>query len=120
MLTRRVVVTGLGMITPLGIGIEKNWESLCEGKSGIGPITQFDASNCRTRIAGEVKEFNPFDFMERKNARRASRFIHFSCAASRMAVEDAGLSINSENADRTGVSVSTALGGVEIFERNHK
>ena len=88
------------------------------GKSGIGLVTRFDTTDCRTRIAGEVKEFDPTNFMERKAARRASRFIQFSCAACRMAVEDAGLKITAENADRTGVSVSTALGGAEIFEKN--
>ena len=72
---RRVVVTGMGMVTPLGIGVEKTWQALCRGESGIGPITRFDASACRTKIAGEVKNFEPTDFMEKKTARRASRFI---------------------------------------------
>ncbi len=78
---RRVVVTGLGMITPLGNTVQGNWERLCKGDSGIGPVTRFDTSNCRTKIAGEVKEFDPTSYMEKKTARRASRFIQFSAAA---------------------------------------
>jgi 3-oxoacyl-[acyl-carrier-protein] synthase II len=117
--SRRVVVTGLGLVTPLGIGVEKNWQALCRGESGISLISQFDPSGCRTKIAGEVKEFDPADFMDRKTARRSSRFIQFSAAASRMALEDAKLVITPQNADMTGVSIATALGGVEIFEKNH-
>ena len=72
---RRIVVTGLGMITPLGNTVEKNWQALCKGESGIGPVTRFDTSDCRTKIAGEVRDFEPSNYMERKTARRASRFI---------------------------------------------
>ena len=117
---RRVVITGLGAITPLGIGVDKSWQALCQGKSGIGAITRFDATDFRTRIAGEVKEFNPLDFMDRKLGRRSSRFIHFAIAAARMAVEDARLTINSNDGDRIGVSVGTALGGIESLEKNHR
>ncbi len=117
---RRVVVTGLGAITPLGIGAEASWQSLCEGRSGIGPVTRFDASGFRTRIAGEVGGFNPEDFMPRKLVRRSDRFIHFALAAARMAVEDAGLAINGTNADRVGVSVGTAMGGVGSLEENER
>jgi 3-oxoacyl-[acyl-carrier-protein] synthase II len=116
---RRVVITGMGMLTPLGIGVENNWQSLCRGESGIGMVTRFDTTNCRTKIAGEVKGFEPIDYMDKKTARRASRFIQYSSAASRMALENAGLKITPDNADRIGVSVATALGGVEIFEKNH-
>jgi 3-oxoacyl-[acyl-carrier-protein] synthase II len=112
-------VTGMGMATPLGIGVEKNWQALCKGESGIGPITRFDASTCRTRIAGEVREFEPTDFMEKKTARRASRFIQLAAASSRMALEDAKLKIDADNEEKIGVSVATALGGVETFEKNH-
>ena len=107
------------MATPLGIGVEKNWQALCRGESGIGPITRFDASTCRTRIAGEVREFEPTDFMEKKTARRASRFIQLAAASSRMALEDAKFHIGADNEETIGVSVATALGGVETFERNH-
>jgi len=117
---RRVVITGVGAITPLGVGMEKSWQSLCQGKSGIGMITRFDASDFRTRIAGEVNGFNPLDFMDRKLARRGDRFIYFALAATRMAIEDSGLTINATNSGRVGVSVGTALGGIESLERNHQ
>jgi 3-oxoacyl-[acyl-carrier-protein] synthase II len=117
---KRVVVTGLGMITPLGTGLEINWQRLCKGESGIGLITGFDTSDCRTQIAGEVRNFEPTDFMEKKVARRTGRFIHFAAAASRMALEDSKLSVTPEIADNVGVSVATALGGVDSFEKNHK
>jgi|WetSurMetagenome_2_1015567.scaffolds.fasta_scaffold81866_2 3-oxoacyl-[acyl-carrier-protein] synthase II len=118
-ITKRVVVTGIGMVTPLGIGVDKNWMALCRGESGIGMITRFDTANCRTRIAGEVKEFEPGNFMERKTVRHTSRFIQFAVAAGRMALEDAKFNITPENMDRVGVSVATAMGGVETFENSH-
>ncbi len=117
---RRVVVTGLGLITPLGIGVEKSWQSLCQGKSGIGVITRFDATDFGTRIAGEVRDFNPLDFMVRKLMQRTDRFIQFALAATGMALEDSGLTINSSNAERVGVSVGTALAGIESLEKNHQ
>ena len=117
---RRVVVTGLGAITPLGIGVEESWQSLCQGKSGIGVVTRFDASNFRTKIAGEVNGFNPLDFMGRKQVRTADRFIRFSLAAARMAIEDSSLTINANNDEKVGVSVGTAMGGVESLERNEQ
>jgi 3-oxoacyl-[acyl-carrier-protein] synthase II len=117
---RRVVVTGLGAITPLGVGVEKNWQSLCEGRSGIGPITRFDATNFRTRIAGEVNGFNPADFIPEKLARRGDRFIHLALAAAQMAIDDSGLPVKPDNADRFGVSVGTAMGGVESLEKNER
>jgi 3-oxoacyl-[acyl-carrier-protein] synthase II len=117
---RRVVVTGMGMVTPLGIGTEASWQALCRGKSGVGPVTHFDASQFRTRIAGEVKDFNPHDFIERKLVRRGDRFIHFALAAARMALEDAKLKIDASNDERVGVSVGTAMGGIESIEKNHE
>ena len=117
---RRVVVTGLGVITPLGVGVEKSWQSLCQGKSGISMITRFDATGFGTRIAGEVNGFNPQDFMNRKLIRRGDRFIHFALAAAQMAVDDSKLSINPGNAERVGVVVGTALGGIESLEKNHR
>ena len=119
-MARRVVVTGLGAITPLGVGVEKSWQALCQGKSGIDTITRFDASNFKTRIAGEVRDFDPLDFMERKLVRRSDRFIHFALAAARMAMEDAGLTISPESAGRVGVSIGTALGGVGSLEKNQQ
>ncbi len=117
---RRVVITGVGMLTPLGVGVEKSWQSLCQGKSGISVITGFDASDFRTRIAGEVNGFNPLDFIDRKLARRGDRFIYFALAATRMAIEDSGLTINASNSGRVGVSVGTAMGGIESLEKNHQ
>ena len=117
---RRVVVTGLGAITPLGIGVDKSWQSLCQGKSGIGMITRFDATDFRVKIAGEVKDFDPLDFMETKVARRSDRFIHFALAATRMAMEDSRLTINPGNADRIGVALGTGVAGMETVEKNHQ
>jgi len=117
---RRVVVTGLGAITPLGIGVDISWQSLCQGKSGIGMITRFDTNDFGTRIAGEVKDFSPQDFMDRKLMQRTDRFIQFALAATRMALEDSKLTINSSSADRVGVSVGTALAGIESLEKNHQ
>jgi 3-oxoacyl-[acyl-carrier-protein] synthase II len=117
---RRVVVTGLGMLTPLGNTVERNWQALCKGESGIGPVTRFDTSECRTKIAGEVKDFEPSDYIEKKTARRASRFIQFSAAAARIALEDAKINIDGKNADRVGVAVATAMGGTDSFEKSHK
>jgi 3-oxoacyl-[acyl-carrier-protein] synthase II len=117
---RRVVVTGMGMVTPLGVGTEAGWQALCRGESGVGPVTHFDAREFRTRIAGEVKDFNPLDFIERKLVRRGDRFIHFALAAARMALEDAGLKVTPANGERVGVSVGTAMGGIESIERNHE
>lgn len=117
---RRVVVTGLGAITPLGIGVEESWQSLCQGKSGIGMITRFDATDFRTRMAGGVNGFNPLDFIDRKLVRRGDRFIHFALAATQMAVDDSKLTINPSNAARVGVIVGTAIGGIESLERNHQ
>ena len=117
---RRVVITGLGAVTPLGVGVEESWQALCQGKSGVGVVTGFDASDFRTKIAGEVKGFNPLDFIDRKLARRGDRFIHFALAATRMALEDSGLRINAGNSERVGVSVGTAMGGIESIEKNHQ
>jgi len=117
---RRVVVTGMGMVTPLGVGTEASWQGLCQGKSGVGPVTHFDASQFRTRIAGEVDGFDPHDFIDRKLVRRGDRFIHFALAAARMALEDSKLKIDAANAERVGVSVGTAMGGIESIEKNHE
>ncbi|MBA7657527.1 3-oxoacyl-[acyl-carrier-protein] synthase 2 [subsurface metagenome] len=117
---RRVVVTGMGMVTPLGVGTEASWQGLCQGKSGVGPVTHFDASQFRTKIAGEVDGFDPHDFIDRKLVRRGDRFIHFALAAARMALEDSKLKIDAANAERVGVSVGTAMGGIESIEKNHE
>ncbi|MBW2589358.1 MAG: beta-ketoacyl-ACP synthase II [Deltaproteobacteria bacterium] len=116
-MSRRVVITGIGLITPLGIGVSETWEGLCSGKSGIGEITMFDTTNFKTKIAGEVKNFNPEDFLPTKEAKRTERFIAFAIAAARMAVEDSGLKIDSSNGDRIGVITGCGLGGLGIMER---
>jgi 3-oxoacyl-[acyl-carrier-protein] synthase II len=116
---RRVVVTGLGMITPLGIGVEESWNGLIAGRSGIRKITQFDASAFPTQIAGEVEGFNPEDYIELKEIKKMDRFIHFALAAATMAMSDAGLRITDDNADRTGVIVGSGIGGLHSIEHYH-
>lgn len=113
---RRVVITGVGLITPLGIGVEETWSALCAGKSGVGEITRFNASAYETRIAGEVKGFNAQDFMPRKEAKRLETFIAYAIAATRMAVEDSGLVIDERNAGRVGVLTGCGLGGLNMLE----
>lgn len=113
---RRVVVTGVGLITPLAIGVEQTWEALIAGKSGIGEITRFDTSDYGTKIAGEVKGFNAEDFMAKKDAKRTESFIAYAIAAARMALEDSGLKIDSSNAHRVGVLTGCGLGGLQMLE----
>jgi len=115
-LNRRVVVTGVGLVTPLGIGVTETWESLCAGKSGVGDITRFDVSNYQTRIAAEVKDFHAEDFLPKKEAKRTERFIAYAVAAARMAIENSGLVINGSNADRVGVITGCGFGGLSILE----
>ena len=114
---RRVVITGLGLVTPLGVGVEETWTALCEGKSGIAEITRFDASGFDTQISGEVKDFHPEDFLPKKEAKRIQLFIAYAVAASRMALEDSGLIIDSTNQNRVGVLTGCGLGGLQILEQ---
>jgi len=116
---KRVVVTGLGLITPVGIGVDASWHGLIEGRSGIGLITQFDASQFSTKIAGEVVGFNPEDFIETKEIKKMDRFIHFAFAAATMAMNDSGLKITEANAERTGVFVGSGMGGLHTIEHYH-
>lgn len=113
---RRVVITGLGLVTPLGIGVDESWSALCAGKSGIGEITRFDTTDYPTKIAGEVKGFNPNDFMEKKEAKRMETFIAYAIAATRMALEDSGFKIDDTNAHRIGVLTGCGLGGLHMLE----
>lgn len=115
---RRVVITGLGAITPVGNDVEQYWEAIKAGKNGIGPITLFDASNHSTRIAGEVKDFDPTRYIDAKEARRMDRFTQFAVSAAKMALEDSGFAITDENACRVGVMVGSGIGGVETWEIN--
>jgi len=111
------VVTGVGLVTPLGIGVGETWDALCAGKSGVGEITRFNASNYPVRIAAEVKDFNNADWLPTKEAKRTELFIAFAIAAARMAVEDSGLKITESNAQRVGVITGCGLGGLQIMER---
>ncbi|MGD9007326.1 MAG: beta-ketoacyl-ACP synthase II [Desulfobacteraceae bacterium] len=113
---RRVVITGIGLVTPLGIGVDESWSALCAGKSGIGEITRFDTNGYGTKIAGEVKAFNPNDFMEKKEAKRMETFIAYAIAATRMALEDSGFKIDDTNAHRIGVLTGCGLGGLHMLE----
>ena len=115
-MNRRVVITGVGLISPLGIGTDETWQALCSGKSGVTEITRFDASRYQTKIAAEVKDFDAEDYLPKKEAKRTERFIAFAIAASRMALEDSGLVIDSRNSDRVGVITGCGLGGLEILE----
>lgn len=115
---RRVVVTGVGAVTPLATGAEKSWQALCQGKSGVGKITKFDASGFHVQIAAELKDFHPEDFLDKKKIRRTDPFIHYALAAARMALEDSGLVINQGNCDRVGTVVGTCAGGMLTYEKN--
>ena len=119
-LKRRVVVTGLGLITPLGTGVEKTWSALCAGKSGVRRITKFDPSAHACQIAGEVTDFNPADYIEKKEIKKMDTFIHYAVGASQMAVDDAGLKVTEENADRVGVYIGSGIGGLPAIEAYHK
>ncbi len=117
---RRVVITGLGLITPLGIGVEENWSAMLEGRSGIGTITSFDSSPLPVHIAGEVKDFDPADYIEKKEIKKMDRFIHFAIAAAQMAMDDSGLRITGANAERVGVVVGSGIGGLPAIEHYHQ
>jgi 3-oxoacyl-[acyl-carrier-protein] synthase II len=119
-LRRRVVITGMGLVIPVGIGVETAWKNVCEGKSGIGPLTRFDTNGFETKIAGEVKSFNSELYIDKKEIKKMDLFIQYSLAATKEALEDAQLTITSENSERTGVIVGTGLGGLPSIERYHK
>jgi 3-oxoacyl-[acyl-carrier-protein] synthase II len=113
---RRVVITGLGAITPLGNSPGEFWQSLLAGRSGIGPITHFDASRHECRIAGEVKGFDPLDYLDRKDVKRTDRFVHLALAATQQALEDAQFRITDLNAEQVGVILGTGIGGIRVLE----
>jgi len=117
-MSRRVVITGLGLVTPLGIGVAESWQNLCAGKSGIGEITRFNPSVFQTRIAGEVKNFRKEDYLPTKEVNRTELFIAYAIAAARMAIEDSGLTIDASNAYRVGVITGCGLGGLDIMEKH--
>ena len=113
---RRVVITGVGVVSPLGTGVEKNWQALMEGRSGIGLVTRFDVSDFPTRIAGEVKDFTPEDFMEKKDVKKMDPFIQYAVAAAKMAMDESRLPITPENEDMVGVIVGVGIGGPHMQE----
>ena len=118
MLRRRVVVTGIGAVTPVGTGAELAWSRLLKGESGVGPITRFDTTGFKTTIAAELKDFAAEDFMEKKRVRRTDPFIHYALAATSMAMEDSRLAVNEHNRSRIGVVYGTCIGGMTTYEKN--
>jgi len=117
---RRVVVTGLGLVTPLGTGVEKNWQALLEGRSGIALVSRFDVSDFPTRIAGEIKDFVPEDFIDKKDVKKMDPFIQYAVAAAKMAMDEAKLPISAENEDMVGTIVGVGIGGLTSIEEYHK
>jgi 3-oxoacyl-[acyl-carrier-protein] synthase II len=116
---RRVVVTGVGLVSPLGVGTDVTWRGLLSGRSGIGPITLFDAARYSTRFAGEVPAFDPLRWIDKKDVKKCARFIQFAIAATMMAMEQSGLRIVPDNAERVGVTIGSGIGGFEVIEREH-
>jgi len=119
-LQRRVVVTGVGLVSPLGVGTEENWKNLLAGRSGIGPITRFDARDYATRIAGEVKGFDPAAYIPKKDVKKMDVFIQYALAATQFALEDAKLTISPDEADRVGVYIGSGIGGLPSIESQHR
>jgi 3-oxoacyl-[acyl-carrier-protein] synthase II len=114
------VITGVGLVTPLGVGTKKTWDALLRGESGIGPVTRFDAARFATRIAGEIRDFDPLTFIERKEIRKMDLFTQYAVAAATLAVEDAGIDPAAIEGDRTGVCVGSGIGGIGSIEETHK
>jgi len=119
-LSRRVVVTGIGLLSPIGIGTEANWQGLRAGRSGVTRITHFDATNFAAQIAGEVKGFDPLQFVEKKEVKKIDVFIQYAIAASQFAMDDSGLRITPANANRVGVFIASGIGGFSTIEREHQ
>lgn len=117
---RRVVITGLGAVTPLGLDVKSSWQAILEGKSGVGYITHFDATTYPVKIAAEVKGFEPTNYIEIKEVKKMDRFIHFAIAATQMAIEDSGLRIEKENPEKIGVVIGSGMGGLPAIEYYHK
>jgi 3-oxoacyl-[acyl-carrier-protein] synthase II len=117
---RRVVITGVGVVSPLGTGVEKNWQALMEGRSGVGLVTRFDVSDFPTRIAGEVKDFVPEDFIEKKDVKKMDPFIQYAVAAAKMAMDESRLPITPDNEDMVGAIVGVGIGGLTSIEEYHK
>ena len=118
-MTRRVVVTGVGLVSAVGVGTEETWRNLLAGRSGVAPITHFDTTGFATTIAAEVKGFDPYQYVEKKEVKKMGRFIQFALAASQFAMEQAQLKITPELADRAGVFIGSGIGGFDVIEREH-
>jgi 3-oxoacyl-[acyl-carrier-protein] synthase II len=118
-LSRRVAVTGIGLVSPVGIGTEESWEAIRNGRSGVGSITAFDAAEFACRIAGQVKDFQPEKYIERKEIKKMGRFIQFAIAASEFAMTASGLKVDAENEERVGVYIGSGIGGFEVIEREY-
>jgi len=120
MAKRRVVVTGTGLVTPLGTGTEKSWQNICAGKSGVSHITRFDVSDYGAKIGAEVKDFNPVDFIEPKLAKHLDLFVQYAVAAAGMSLKESGLTINDGNENRVGVFTGNGIGGLTSIEKTHQ
>ncbi|MGB5400652.1 MAG: beta-ketoacyl synthase N-terminal-like domain-containing protein, partial [Thermoanaerobaculia bacterium] len=117
---RRVVVTGVGLVSPLGDGTSVTWQGLLEGRSGVGPITRFDATEYPSRIAGEVPDFDPLKYIDKKELKKSDRFIQLALAAAEGAMDDSGLQIDEAAACRVGVIIGSGIGGLPLIERTHE
>jgi len=117
---RRVVITGMGAVTSLGIGVDEFWNSIKSGKSGISTVTRFDVTDLPTKVASEVKNFEPTDFIDKKDARRMDRYNHFAMAATKMAIENSRLDVESIDKDRFGVLIGSGIGGIQTLEEQHQ
>ncbi len=117
---RRVVITGVGLVSPVAVGTEETWQGLLAGRSGVGPITHFDSTNFACRIAAEVKNFDPLNWIEKKEVKKMGRFIHLAIAAGDFAMKMAGLTVTPEIAERVGVYVASGIGGFDVIEREHR
>ncbi|OFV92930.1 MAG: beta-ketoacyl-[acyl-carrier-protein] synthase II [Acidobacteria bacterium RIFCSPLOWO2_12_FULL_54_10] len=118
-MAKRVVVTGVGLVSPIGVGTEVSWKGILAGQSGLGPISRFDAAQFACRIAAEVKGFDPLQFIEKKELKKMGMFIQFALAASDFAMQQSGLNIDSQNAERVGVVIGSGIGGFDVIEREH-
>ena len=117
---KRVAVTGVGLVTALGTGTEETWKGLLEGRSGVGPISRFDTSLYSTRIAAEVKDFDPLKWFDKKDVKKMDYFIYYAVAAADFAMKQSGLVIDPEAAERAGVFIGSGIGGFTVIEREHR
>lgn len=115
----RVVITGLGVLSPIGLTLNTYWDALCAGQSGIGPITRFDVTDFPAKIAGELKDFIPTDYLDRKDVKRMDDYVKYAVAATKMAFEDSGINLDGEDKERVGVVIGSGVGGITTFERQH-